>query len=55
MIEQLRTPTIPVTGNTAKDLAELKRFIHNTITSLNVILLDIDRRLNAIEKGEKNG
>ena len=53
MIEQLRTPPIQPTGTTQEQVIALRKYLYQTIQSLNAILLDIDRRLGEIEKGEK--
>ena len=53
MIEQLRPLSQITKGNDSLDLAELRRYLTTTITALNLILIDVDRRLNTIEKGNK--
>lgn len=53
MIEQLRPLTQITKSNDSLDLAELRRYLATTITTLNLILIDVDRRLNILEKLEK--
>lgn len=49
MIEPLRTPSL----NQNITPQELRNYIYTTIQALNLVLLDIDKRINELEKGEK--
>lgn len=52
MMEQLRTPQLNSAKTTQEQLLELRKYLYQTIQAINASLNDIDRRLDALEKGE---
>lgn len=48
MIEQLRTPPLFPQGTPKEQLTALQNYLYQTIQALNVVLLDIDKRIESL-------
>lgn len=48
MIEQLRTPPLFPQGTPKEQLTALQNYLYQTIQALNIVLLDIDKRIEGL-------
>lgn len=53
MTEHLRTPPLSSQKSTQEQLFELRKYLYQIVQTINAALIDVDRRLDDLEKGEK--